>query len=463
MSDSKIQSSGADLGPKISGGVRRMTEGSPLRLILRFLLPVLLGQLVQQTYNMMDSIIVGRLLGANALAAVGASSSVQFMVLGFCSGVCDGFAIPVAQQFGARKMQAMRQYIHHMVVLTVLCAAVLTTVTAVLCPQIINVLNTPSAIRKDADLYLLIIFLGLLFTFFYNMQASLLRAVGNSREPFIFLAIAASLNIFLDLFCVAVLKWGVAGAAVATITSQALSGLMCLLYIARSMKLLHPQKGERVWNGRYARNLLAMGLPMGLQFSITAIGSMVMQACNNSLGSLYVAGYTAGDRIEQFVMCPYVALSSAVATYVGQNFGAGEYDRIRKGVRDAFLMGLLYGAVFGSLMALTGREIATLFLNSSSDSAQILDISAQFLRTVGFTFWLVTSVNVCRPAIQGMGQPGKAIFSGVIEMIARTVFAIGTLSLLGFTTICWTHQAAWITAGLYVLLMYRAIIRKASV
>ncbi|MGO5159189.1 MULTISPECIES: MATE family efflux transporter [unclassified Bilifractor] len=452
----------SDTNTQISGGIRRMTEGSPFRLILRFMIPVLLGQLVQQTYNMVDSIIVGRLLGASALAAVGASSSVQFMVIGFCSGACDGFAIPVAQRFGARKMQEMRRYIYHTVILTILCAAVLTTATAILCPQIIQVLHTPEGIRRDADQYLLIIFLGLPFTFFYNMQASLLRAVGNSREPFLFLAIAASLNIFLDLFCVAVLKWGVSGAAVATITSQALSGLMCLLYIARSMKLLHPQKEDRVWSGRYARNLLVMGLPMGLQFSITAIGSMVMQACNNSLGSLYVAGYTAGDRIEQFVMCPYVALSSSIATYVGQNFGAGKYDRIRKGVREGFLMGLLYGVIFGSLMALTGREIAMLFLNKSPDSARILDITAQFLKTVGFTFWLVTSVNVFRPAIQGMGQPGKAIFSGVIEMIARTAFALGTLPVLGFTTICWTHQAAWITAGLYVLLMFRAIIRKTS-
>lgn len=452
----------SDTNTRISGGIRRMTEGSPFRLILRFMIPVLLGQLVQQTYNMVDSIIVGRLLGASALAAVGASSSVQFMVIGFCSGACDGFAIPVAQRFGARKMQEMRRYIYHTVILTILCAAVLTTVTAILCPQIIQVLHTPEGICRDADQYLLVIFLGLPFTFFYNMQASLLRAVGNSREPFLFLAIAASLNIFLDLFCVAVLKWGVAGAAVATITSQALSGLMCLLYIARSMKLLHPQKEDRVWSGRYARNLLVMGLPMGLQFSITAIGSMVMQACNNSLGSLYVAGYTAGDRIEQFVMCPYVALSSSIATYVGQNFGAGKYDRIRKGVRDGFLMGMLYGVVFGSLMALTGRDIAMLFLNKSPDSSRILDITAQFLRTVGFTFWLVTSVNVFRPAIQGMGQPGKAIFSGVIEMIARTVFALGTLRILGFTTICWTHQAAWITAGLYVLLMFRTIIRKTS-
>ena len=453
MSDSSVHS---------SGSIRRMTEGSPLRLILQFMVPVLLGQLVQQTYNMVDSIIVGRLLGADALAAVGASSSVQFMVLGFCSGACDGFAIPVAQRFGAAKMKDMRRYVYHMIVLTVICAAVLTVVTAVLCPAIIRVLQTPANIEKNAITYLLVIFLGLPFTFFYNMQASLLRAVGNSREPFIFLAVAASLNIFLDLFCVAVLGWGVAGAAIATITSQALSGLMCLIFIARKMKLLHPQRDERTWNKRYALNLLAMGLPMGLQFSITAIGSMVMQACNNSLGSLYVAGYTAGDRVEQFVMCPYVALSSSMATYVGQNYGAGKFDRIRAGVRDGFIMGHIYGIVFGSLMAIVERSVASLFLSASSGSSQILDISAQFLMTVGFTFWLVTSVNVFRPAIQGMGQPGKAIISGVVEMIARTAFAIGTLPLLGFTTICWTHQAAWITAGLYVILMYRVVFRKAA-
>ena len=326
---------------------------------------------------MVDSIIVRRLLGANALAAVGASSSVQFMVIPGSAAVPVTGSHTGCQRFGARKMQEMRRYIYHTVILTILCAAVLTTVTAIMCPQIIQVLHTPEGIRRDADQYLLIIFLGLPFTFFYNMQASLLRAVGNSREPFLFLAIAASLNIFLDLFCVAVLKWGVAGAAAATITSQALSGLMCLLYIGRSMKLLHPQKQDRVWSGRYARNLLVMGLPMGLQFSITAIGSMVMQACNNSLGSLYVAGYTAGDRIEQFVMCPYVALSSSIATYVGQNFGAGKYDRIRKGVRDGFLMGLLYGVIFGSSLALT-RKRYCIHMNESRIPSRILDITRSF-------------------------------------------------------------------------------------
>lgn len=445
-----------------SGGtshILSMTEGSPLKLILIFMLPVLLGQLVQQTYNMMDSIIVGRLLGADALAAVGASSSVQFMVLGFCSGMCDGFAIHASQSFGANDLRKMRRYIWHMIVLAVMIAVILTAATALACPGIIHILHTPRKIQANAIRYLLIIFLGIPFTIFYNLQASVLRAVGNSKAPFLFLAVSSVLNIFLDLLCVAVFHWGVAGAAIATITSQALSGLLCLIYIIRKMQILHIQKDEHEWNGRMAANLLIMGLPMGLQFSITGIGSMVMQACNNSLGSIYVSGYTAGDRVEQFVMCPYVALSSSMATYVGQNYGAGKMDRIRKGVLEAFILGNIYGIVFGSLMAVFGRNAASLFLEAGKGTDALLDISAQFLKTVGFTFWLVTAVNVFRPAIQAMNGPGKAIFSGVIEMAARTIFSLSMLGILGFTAICWTHQAAWITAGIYVILMYRHMIK----
>lgn len=443
---------------KARSTVHVMTEGSPLRHILIFMLPVLLGQLVQQTYNMMDSIIVGRLLGANALAAVGASSSVQFMVLGFCSGMCDGFAIHAAQSFGAGDESKMRRYEYHMIVLTVVIAAVLTLLTCLFCPAIISALQTPENIRTDAVRYLMILFLGIPFTLFYNMQASLLRAVGNSREPFLFLLLSSVMNIFLDLFCVAVLDWGVAGAAIATITSQALSGLFCLIFILRKMDILHIGPSERRWSWTLSGNLLAMGIPMGLQFSITAIGSMVMQACNNSLGSLYVSGYTAGDRVEQFVMCPYVALSSSMATYVGQNYGALRFDRIRKGVFQAIIMAHLYGLIFGTAMAVFGRDAASLFLTPGPGTDEILDVAAQFLRTVGLTFWLVSSVNVFRPAIQAMDCPGKAIISGVIEMAARTVWSLATLSYLGFTAICWTHQAAWITAGLYVILMYRHVI-----
>ncbi len=435
-----------------------MTTGNPLTLILQFMLPVLLGQLVQQTYNMVDAMIVGRMIGASALAAVGASSSVQFMVLGFCSGTSDGFSIPIAQRFGAGDMRGVRRNVWHAVLLAAGFIAVLTLLTALLCPWILRLLHTPDDIYTDAYRYLLVIFLGLPFTIFYNLQASILRAVGNSRIPFIFLAVSASLNIFLDLFCVAVMKWGCVGAAVATVTSQALSGIFCLIYIVKKMKMLHPSREEREWHPQTAKNLMWMGLPMGFQFSITAIGSMVMQGSNNALGSMYVSGYTAADRVEAFIMAPHVALSSSVATYVGQNFGALRFDRIRTGVKQSITLAVGYGVVFGCLMAFFGKYAAAMFLPAGSE--EILKVSQTFLWYVGLGFWLVSSVNVFRPAIQGLGKPAMAIISGVIEMAARTIFSLTMVPLLGFTGVSLCHQAAWLTAGIYVLVMYRSLIRK---
>lgn len=440
------------------GKVLNMTEGSPLRLILMFMVPVLLGQLVQQTYNMVDAMIVGRMLGADALASVGSSSSVQFMMLGFVSGASDGFAITVAQRFGAKDYRNLRRYAWHSLILAAVFSAVIAAAGSMATPAIITALKVPSAIRNGAIAYLMILFLGIPCSFFYNILASLLRAIGNSRIPFIFLTAAAVMNIFLDLLCVAVFGLGVAGAAIATVTSQALSGVFCLVYILKHERLLLAGSGERKPDKAIFGKLVSMGVPMGLQFSITAIGSMVMQAANNSLGSIYVSGFTAGDRVEQFFMCPYVGLSSSVATYVGQNYGAMKFGRIRQGVRASIIMAHIYGLIFGSLMALTGEAAAAWFLPAGSD--RIVAISGQFLRLVGFSLFLVSSVNVYRPAMQGLGEPLKAILSGVVEMCARTLFATLTLRYLGFTTICLTHQAAWISAGIYVFLMYHAVIRK---
>lgn len=288
-----------------------MTSGSPLRLILVFMIPLLLGNLFQQFYNIVDAMIVGRLLGADALAAVGSSSSVQFLVLGFCMGSCAGFGIPVSQRFGAEDMQGLRRYVYHSLVVTVIIAAVLTTLTALLCPLIMHIMQTPEDIYQDAYRYLLIIFLGIPFTLLYNLLSSLLRAVGNSKAPFIFLAISTFLNVFLDLFCIAVLHLGCAGVALATITAQALSGIACLVYIIRVMPVLHPTREDCHWNSTVARNLVVMGLPMGLQYSVTAIGSMVMQSANNGLGSICVPlfGYSAicwTDQAAWLAACAYL-------------------------------------------------------------------------------------------------------------------------------------------------------------
>lgn len=439
---------------------KSMTEGSPLKLILTFSLPLLAGNLFQQTYNIVDAAIVGQTLGANALASVGASSSVQFLVLGFCIGICCGFSIPVAQRFGAGDYHGMRSFIYHSAVLTVLFGVVLTVLTSLLCPQILHLLQTPDEIYPDAYRYLLVIFLGIPFTLLYNLLSGILRAVGDSRTPFYFLALSASLNIVLDLFCILVLGWGVAGAAIATVFSQAVSGILCLLLILRKFQLLHLTKEDCVWNSGRAFSAFLMGVPMGLQYSITAIGSMVMQSANNGLGTVYVSGFTAGMKIKQFTMCPFDAVATASSTFAGQNYGAGKADRVKTGIRLSIGVAMLYGLCAGIVMILFGRTMSMLFV-SGSDAA-VLDASAKYLRYLGFFYWVLGILNVCRMSTQGLGYSGRAILSGVMEMIARCVVSIGFVPAFGYTAICCADQAAWITGTIYIAATCAYVVKKIS-
>ena len=279
-----------------------MVKGNPVKLMLSFAFPLLIGNLLQQTYNIIDAASVGQALGPEALASVGASSSVQFLVLGFCMGSCTGFSVPVAKFFGAGKLDKMRDYIFNGAALAVLIAAILTTLCSLLCAPILHLLSVPSDIFAAAYAYQLVIFLGIPFSILFNYLSCILRAVGDSRTPFLFLAFSAILNIFLDLFCIIILHLGCAGAAIATISAEANSGLLCLFFISLMVKLLLPTKEIRTLRKDAAQELLAMGIPTGLQFSITAIGSMVMQSANNGLGSICVSGFTAGMRIKQFTM-----------------------------------------------------------------------------------------------------------------------------------------------------------------
>ena len=312
----------------------RMTEGNPLKLILTFALPLLGGNLFQQLYNIADAAIVGKFLGSNALASVGASSSIQFLVLGFCIGICCGFAIPVAQRFGAKDLKEMRSYIFHSYLMTLFFAVFLTAACVICCHGILHLLKTPKNIYGNAYRYLLIIFFGIPFTLLYNLLAGMLRAIGDSRTPFFLLVCSTILNIGLDLLFILVFGWGCAGAAIATISAQGISGILCLLVIIKRFPILNLKKADLVYQGQKMKTLTTMGIPMGLQYSITAIGSMVMQSANNGLGSVYVSGFTAAMRIKQFAMCPFDALATAVSTFVSQNYGAGRFDRIKKGIKQ---------------------------------------------------------------------------------------------------------------------------------
>lgn len=428
---------------------KNMTEGKTLSLILQFSLPLLIGNLLQQTYNIIDAAIVGQILGEDALASVGASSSVQFLVLGFCIGVCCGFGVPIAKSFGAGNMKEMRNCIFHSLVLTGVFAVVLTLSCALLCPQILHILRTPQNIFSDAYRYLLIIFIGIPFTLLYNILSSILRAVGDSKTPFFLLAFSTVLNILLDLFCIVVLKWGCAGAAIATITAQAVSGILCFVFIKKRIPVLRLTKENMHIKRKDTLYLLKMGVPMGLQYSITAIGSMVMQSANNGLGSVYVSGFTAAMRIKQFMMCPFDAIATAVSVFCGQNLGAGKPERIKQGIRQGVLIGVGYGLFIGTVTIFGGKYLSLLFIKENA--VEVLDASAKYLRCLGFFFWSIGILNVCRMTTQGLGFSGRAIFSGMMEMIARIVVSLVFVPVFGFTAICFADQTAWISACIYIV------------
>lgn len=435
-----------------------MTEGNPVKLILSFALPLLLGNFFQQTYNIIDAAIVGKCLGEEELASVGASSSVQFLILGFCIGVCCGFAIPVAQYFGGRQHETMRESIFHAGVLSAGIAIVLTLLCALFCSPILHMLSTPDNIFTNAYHYLLILFLGIPFTILYNLLSCIMRAVGDSRTPFLFLAFSTVLNIVLDFAFIVVIHLGVSGAALATILSQAVSGILCLVYIYKKAPMLHLQKKHCHVRKKHTRQLLLMGIPMGLQYSITAIGSMVMQSANNGLGSMYISGFTSGMRIKQFLMCPFDAIGTAVSTFCSQNYGAKKLARIKTGLKRGIWIGVSYGVAIGVLAICFGRPLSLLFLKASATDA--LDASGKYLACLGLFFWCLGILNICRLSIQGLGFSGRAIFSGILEMTARIIVSLVFVPMYHFTAICFADQCAWLSACFYILPTCLYCVRK---
>ena len=430
--------------------MKNMTKGSPLWLILTFTLPLLLGNLLQQTYSLADTAIVARFLGSDALAAVGATASVQFLVLGFCTGSCAGICIPLARDFGSGNMTAVRRGIYNGIWMVGAMATVMTALCVLLTPQILAILNTPANIYGDTRIYILIIFLGMPFTLLYNYMASILRSIGDSRTPFIFLAISAVLNILLDVFCIVTLHWGCAGAAIATIISQAVSGIACTYFIVRNYPELHFEKNERKIDAAIMKELALMGFPMGLQFSITAIGSMVMQSSTNALGSTYVSAFTASSRIKQFAMCPYDAIGTSVSTFASQNDGANKGLRTREGLIIGLTLSTVYSVVIGAVLIFFARELSLLFV--SADQVEILAASSQMLVASGFFYGMLGVLGVCRPTLQSLGFTARAMNAGVLEMVARCAVCLFLVPRFGYTAICFADQTAWVCAAVFVFI-----------
>ncbi len=441
---------------------KEMTSGAALPLIVKFTLPLLLGNILQQTYSLVDAAIVGKFLGINSLASVGASSSVIFLILGFCNGCCGGFAIPVAQKFGARDYSTMRSYVAVALKLTVVMSVVIALVTGLLCMDILRLMRTPESILQGAYRYLLVIFIGIPCTFFYNLLSSIIRALGDSKTPFWFLLFSTVLNILLDLFCILTLGWGVIGAAVATVFSQGLSAALCYIYMHRSFDILRSTPKERRYRPKLARTLLYIGVPMGLQFSITAIGSIMLQSANNALGTACVAAFTSAVRIKMFFICVLDSLGIAMATYCGQNYGAGKVDRIWTGVKASVLLFICY-SVFSFVVLMPGAEyLALLFVDKGE--TEILRDTVQFIHVACYFFPALGLLSVLRYSIQGVGYTNLAIFSGVSEMIARILVSVLAVPAFGFIAVCFGDPLAWIAADLYLVpaffFLYRRLKRR---
>lgn len=426
-----------------------MTKGSVLKLIISFAIPMFLGMLFQQFYSMVDTMIVGKLLGVNPLAGVGSTASLNFMVIGFCSGVCNGFAIPVAQMFGARNDSDLRRYVANSTWLCVAFSVVLTLGVSIACRPILKLMNTPEEIFSYAYIYILIIFLGIPFTFLYNILAAIIRSLDDSKTPVVFLAISSVINIVLDLVFILVFHMSVEGPALATVISQAVSGGICLWYMKKKFPVLKISREEWKFRKRHAAILCKMGIPMGLQYSITAIGTLVIQTAVNSLGASVVAGVTAAQRINAFVACPIESLGQTMAPFAGQNAGAGKTDRIGRGLLLASLCGFAASAVLFVIIIFTGRDLSLLFLESSQ--TEIIDYAYRFLLFCSGGYCLLTLVNAVRFSIQGMGFSGLAVTAGIMEMGARTFAGLCLAKWLGFTGICMAHPLAWICADIFLI------------
>lgn len=437
---------------------KEMTAGPALPLILKFTLPLLLGNLLQQTYSLVDAAIVGKFLGINALASVGASTSVVFLILGFCNGCCGGFGIPVAQKFGARDYSTMRSYVSVSLKLAAVMSVVIALVTSIFCADILSVMRTPENIFDGAYTYLLVTFIGVPCTFFYNLLSSIIRALGDSKTPFWFLLFAAVLNIILDLLFILIFGWGVAGAAIATVFSQGLSAVLCYIYMYRKFEILRSSPKERRFQSKLAKTLLYIGVPMGLQFSITAIGSIMLQSANNALGTASVAAFTSAMRIKMFFICTFESLGIAMATYSGQNYGAGKPERVWLGIKASGLMMLIYAVFTFAVLMLGAKYFALIFVDPSE--VEILDKTELFLHVASMFFPSLGLLCILRYTIQGVGYTNLAMFSGVAEMIARILVSIYAVPAFGFISVCYGDPMAWIAADLFLVPAFIYVYRR---
>ena len=427
-------------------------------LIFGFAMSLFWGMLFQQLYNIIDTAIVSWFLGKEAYTGVGTTGAINFLIMGFCMGVCNGFAIPVAQRFGAKDLKSMRRFVSHAIILCAVLAAVMTFFVSIFCRQILIAMHTPEDVLEYAYEYILVIFLGIPVTYMYNLLSGIIRALGDSKHPVQFLIIASVVNIGLDLLFIIPLNMGIAGAALATVISQALAGIMCLVFIIRKIEILHLSKEDWALDGSHFLILLNMGLPMGLQYSITAIGSVILQTAINGLGVDAAAAVTTASKVGMFFCIPFDALGSTMATDGGQNVGAKKLDHLQQGLTAAIKLGVAYSLIAFVVLYFFGRTFAMIFLDSGDVAC--LD-NAHLYLIINSAFYIpLALVNIVRFLIQGMGFSLFAVLAGVMEMIGRTIVALVLVPIFGFPALCFASPIAWVLADAFLIPAYISVRNK---
>lgn len=435
-----------------------LTNGKPMKLILAFTLPILIGNIIQQFYSVVDSIIVGRFIGVNALAAVGSTGSLTFLVIGWIMGMTGGFAILVAQRFGASDTKGVKHFIAMSLQLCTIMAIVMTVGLLFGNRWILTIMNTPNEIFDDTYQYIRIIYAGLGATIAYNILSAILRALGDSRTPLYFLVISSVVNIGLDLLFVGFLDMGVSGAGYATIISQFVSAILCFIFMTRKYTFLKLNKEDMHFSRRSAKKLLSMGIPMGMQFSITAIGTMIVQVALNGLGPIYIAAFTACSKIQNIVTQPFPSLGASMATFVGQNTGAGRMDRVKEGVKADVILTIFASVICMALILLFGDMMIRAFVKEDVEMV-LKNARIFFMLVVGF-YPMLGMIFVYRNTLQGLGYGFVPMLGGIFELIARIIVISLLAKPYGFVGICWAHPVAWVSALIPLIPVYYFRMKK---
>ena len=431
---------------------KNMTEGNPLKIILLFSVPVLLGNLFQQFYNMVDTIIVGQYLGEEALAAVGSTGCLMFLVLGFANGIAQGFGVMISHSYGAKDYKLLKHYVALSLLLTVAISAILTTITVSGSRLLLLWMNTPENIFELANNYIQVIFAGIILTMGYNVAAGILRGIGASKTPLYFLILSSFLNIFLDVFLIVVIPLGTAGAAYATIISQGISALLCYIYMFRKFDVLKLHRDDIYVDLVGVINILSVGIPMALNYSITAIGTMIFQSAVNVFGSGVVAAYTAASKVSNIATQTLPTLGTAMATYCAQNLGAGKVHRIFDGMKQAFFLCIVTAALAAAICTLGGRFIVSWFINNPSE--EVFSYAMQYLYTISWFMLPLAWIFAYRNALQGLNQGFVPMISGIVELVSRYAVILLFAKPFGYAGVCFADPAAWVKTGDLLMVTY---------